>query len=171
MIDGVTFVGRDLQVDPSALIALETNDCVRRRYGDLRRGRIVDVLVVFSAANRKGTHPPEVCLSAAGANIVRKRVLRRPVDGAELSGLCELITQRGGETTYHLYVYKCGRRYATSFLVQQARIFLNGLISRNASGALIHLSVPVLGQDVETARRLALTAIGQLMPRIEQRLP
>jgi len=72
---------------------------------------------------------------------------------------------------YYLYVFKCGDAYTTNYTFQQATILLQGLFNRDATGALIRLTVPVAGEDLESARTLARDAAERLMPIIDQKLP
>ncbi|MBN1341427.1 MAG: EpsI family protein [Phycisphaerae bacterium] len=167
-IDGAVFAGHDLRLSPRTLAMLETDDYVLRRYASTVDGRMVDLLIVFSAVGRKGTHPPEVCLEGRGVTLTSKRLVDVGLGGRTV---CELTTQQAGLRTIRLYVYKCGEGYTTSFLAQQARIFLNGLAGRGRSGALIRVDVPAVGGDVEAARRLAQESLRVLMPSIGKGLP
>jgi EpsI family protein len=172
-IDGHTFQGTDIEMDEQVKIILETNDMVYRRYRD-DRGRIVDMLVVFSADNRKGTHPPEVCLKGANTEIDAKRVVNMDLPGMGTMPMRELETTTGRIKAWHLYVYKCGDAYTYSFFKQQLVVFLNGLLQRNAAGALIHLTVPVMsaGPDAKAeARSLEYDAARVLLPQIDRKLP
>ncbi len=174
-IDGRPFTSTDLQLDAQTQAILETSDYLCRQYEAPRTARqpaaIVDLLIVFSQHNRKGTHPPEVCLKGAGEEIISKALREIPLaDGQQLT-MRELVSQRGSDLTYHLYVYKCGNRFTTSFFGQQAAIFFNGLIGRNSAGALIRFSSPVVGEDVEEARQQVTAAVGELMPMVMRNLP
>ena len=128
-------------------------------------------MFIFSSNNRKGTHPPDVCLEAAGEQIIHKQIHRLSVGGIGELEMRELVSQTHTRLKYHLYTYWCAGQYTPSFLSQQATIFLNSLTSRNAAGALISFTVAVERQDVARARRLALSAATELMPKIDRRLP
>lgn len=128
------------------------------------------LLIVFSSNNRKGTHPPDTCLEAAGEQIVHKQMHRVSAGGIGELDMRELISQNHARHRLHLYTYWCSGRYTPSLLWQQATIFLNSLTSRNPAGALIRLTVPVEDLDVAKARRLALSAASELMPRIDRGL-
>jgi hypothetical protein len=67
-------------------------------------------------------------------------------------------------------VYKCGREYTPSFWKQQFTIFANGLLHRNASGALIRVSTPV-GDDETAARRRCTMMLGAAIPYLDAALP
>jgi len=159
-----------VEFDPQVLVVLETEAALMRRYA--RPGREpVDFCLVFSKDNRKGTHPPDLCLEGGGQNIIYKNTLAvaNVPDIGEVS--CrELVVQSGSRQTYYLYTYKCGRRYTDSFWLQQAVIFANGLWNRNTSGALIRVSTPVeTGIPQARARageflRTGMTQINRVLP-------
>jgi len=170
------FSAFDFELDAKTLAILETNDYACRRYTDTtRNSRTFDLLIVFSPDNRKGTHPPEVCLTGAGEEVVEKRLQDVPVQRVGDVEFRELITQRGANYSYHLYTYKCGNSYTPGFFTQQVRIFLNGLLRRNAAGALIHITVPIqlprTDEGTEEARQLALASAKALMQPIDEKLP
>jgi EpsI family protein len=169
-LGGVAFQSQDLALDDLSLAILETRDYLCRRFMGPER-RQFDLLIVFSADNRKGTHPPDVCLEGSGEEPVSKQVVALAPAGMRGLQMKELVTQRGTRLTYHLYVYKCGRSYTPSFFWQQFTIFANGLLARNSAGALIHFTVPIAGADPQPARELALAAAQQVLPQIDRGMP
>ncbi len=168
-LNNIPFSSRDLSLDTATINTLETRDYLFRRYTGLSERETVDLLIVFSPDNRKGTHPPEVCLEGNGLTIVHRRL--QPLPNAVGVPMRELVSRYRADMKYHLYVYKCGDRFTPDFLVQQAGILLNGLTRRDSSGALIRLTVPVAGHDVDAARQLALSAARTLLPSIRRGLP
>ncbi len=170
VVDGVACAGTDTELDDLSLAILQTDDYLFRHFtGEQTR---FNVLIVFSPNNRKGTHPPEVCLEGSGNDIVGKRafVLDDVVAGKRLR-MRELIASGDTHENYHAYVYKCGSRYTNSYLIQQLLIFVNGLIESNSAGALIRFDVPVERGDVESARALARHVIREVMPMIDAEMP
>jgi EpsI family protein len=137
----------DLELD-----ILETRDYVYRTYSD-GQGPPVDLCVIFSEDNRKGTHPPDICLEGAGYRIVSRQDRRVTVAGTPLT-LRELVTTgAGGQYVCFDYVYKCGDVFTPSFYRQQVQIVWNGLTRQNASGALIRFSTPMgRASDIEASR-------------------
>lgn len=172
-IHGEVFTGMDIEMDEQVKVILETDDMVYRRYRD-GTGRIVDMLVVFSADNRKGTHPPEVCLKGANTEINAKRVVNIDLPEMGPMDFRELETTQHRVKAWHLYLYKSGDSYTPSFFKQQLVVFVNGLLQRNAGGALIHLTVPVMSHApdaVAQAKALEYEAARILMPQIHKNLP
>ncbi|HUU93037.1 MAG TPA: EpsI family protein [Phycisphaerae bacterium] len=168
-IDGNRLHSYDLEIDETELTILETRDYLFRRY--VFPGALpVDFCIVFSEDNRKGTHPPDVCLEGLGREIVAKGdVLLTGVEGRGEVSCRELIVQAGTNRQYFLYTYLCGDTYTGSFWKQQLTIFANSLLSRDASGALIRVSTPV-GDDPADARQRAMRLLGAAVPHLDRAL-
>jgi len=160
----------ELEMDERTLTILETRDYLFRRYVAAEAAPL-DFCIIFSQDNRKGTHPPDVCLAGSGEGIVGKGdVFVDNVQGRAGVPCRELIVQSGPRQHYHLYTYKCGRRYTGSFWVQQFVIFANGLLARNASGALIRVSTPVTAGLAE-ARARSVELLRVVVPHLDRGLP
>ena len=185
-IDGELFRSTDGEMSRLEMTILQTNDYLKRRYTNGKRTvnglpRDVDLTIVFSANNRKGTHPPEVCLEGAGGRIVSKQLhevqyTSLKVENAKPRSLevRELISEMQGYQTMHFYFYKCGDSYTPNYMTQQAIIFLNGIVARNSAGALIRVDVQIGRPDpirTTEARQFALKAIDAFLPKIDQGLP
>lgn len=169
-VDGHLLHSYDMELDELTLTILETRDYVYKRY--VRAGAPpTDFCMIFSEDNRKGTHPPDLCLEGGGQDIVaRGDVAIEGVKGAGTIRCRELVVQHGGVRYYHLYTYRFGDRYTPSFWEQQISIFLNSLLNRNASGALIRVSTPI-ERDVDEARRRAKVLLSAAVPYLERALP
>jgi EpsI family protein len=151
-LDGRRWVGYDMPLDRRTQVILETGDYLNRAYVTSGEPE-VELCVVFSQDNRKGTHPPDLCLEGGGSDIIAK-------NDVVAAGLpCrELLVQNGRSSQYFLYTYKCGPDYTRSFWRQQWVILRNGLLSRPADGALVRVSTPVREGDPQSlarARRIA----------------
>lgn len=176
-INGVQFTGIDHELDVGTLAILETTDYVCRSFSSVDRQVAVDVLLIFSANNRKGIHPPEVCLEGGGNQIIHKEVI--DLSGSAISKLNpipavrmrELVTQQGIQKTYHLYTYKVGDVYTPEFLQQQASIIMNGFLSRSTAGSLLRLSVLVDHENIKYAKETAINFARELIPHIEKHWP
>jgi EpsI family protein len=150
---------------------LETEDYLYWRYSAPRQ-TAVDFCVIFSADNRKGIHPPDLCLEGSGQSIVYKgEVAVSDVPGRGAVVCREIVVQKGKWSEYFLYVYKCGDTYTSSFWKQQGTIFLNGLLSRNSSGALIRLSTVVDAEGLEAARDKLKAFVREGLPLLDRALP
>jgi EpsI family protein len=148
---------------------LETRDYVYRTYSD-GRGKPVDLCVIFSEDNRKGTHPPDVCLEGGGRRIMQRMDRDVVAAGTKLK-LRELVTAYEGRYTYFAYFYKCGDSFTPSFYWQQATIVWNGLTRQNAAGALVRYSTPMTdGAGLEAARARVDELLQATFPSIRDKL-
>jgi EpsI family protein len=159
-----------IDFDTNVLLVLETEAAFLRRY--VRPGgKLVDFCIVFSKDNRKGTHPPDLCLEGTGQNIITKNGIQvKDITGIDVLSCRELVVDTGGRQTYFIYTYKCGDLYTGSFWLQQFMIFVNGLLDRNASGALIRISTPI-ETGIDDARTNAIEFLRMGIPRLDQELP
>jgi len=169
-VSGREWKSYDAELDENTLTILETTDYLCRRYFR-SDAPLVEFSIVFSKDNRKGTHPPDLCLQGAGEGIVAKGpVLVTDVEGRGDIHCRELIVQSGNSKICFVYVYKCGDVYTPSFWKQQFVILWNGLTHRNASGALIELSTPIINDDVKEARRQIVEFLRVAVPYLDKGL-
>lgn len=169
-LSGTAYGSQDHELDQATLTILETDDYLFRRFE--RDGRhAFDLLIVFSPNNRKGTHPPEVCLEATGNQVTSKQLVTVRPEGMEPLEMRELVTQNRYGQTLHLYTYKSGKSYTPTYFNQQLMIFVNGIIDRNAAGAQIRVTLPIRNDNVDAARDLAVDAMQAFMPQIHRNLP
>jgi EpsI family protein len=164
-MDGRDFHGYGQKLDEQTLTILETRDYIYNRYVSPGVAPI-DLCVIFSQDNRKGTHPPDLCLQGSGDGIINKGDLAVERQGGGTVPCRELIVQSASSRLYFLYTYKCGAEYTSSFWRQQFDIVLNGLRGRDATGALVRVSMPVTG-DVDEARRWCSRFMQQALPHLD----
>ena len=175
VIGGRQWTGYDFPLDENTLTILETPDYVCRQYAAVGEPN-VEFTAVFSKDNRKGIHPPDLCLAGGGSGIVSKgNILVTGIPGRGGIDCRELVTQAGSRKRYFLYFYKCGSTYTGSFWKQQFVILLNGLLDRNAAGALIRVSTAVPGNggddDIASARHLSMAFVRAIVPHLDKALP
>ena len=172
-IGGHTFRSYEMPLDKQTLAVLETPEYMYRRYvSDGGQPAALDFCLIFTRDNRKGIHPPDLCLEGGGQNIISKAdVTVSGVPGRGDVPCRELVVQAGRELRYYLYVYKCAGTYTPSFWRQQLAIFSNGLLSRNSAGALIRISTPITPQQPDRARHGAFALLRQSIPCVDKALP
>ena len=169
VIDSRLWQGYDQILDEKTLTILETSDYLYRRYVSGQMNP-VDICVIFSRDNRKGTHPPDLCAEGAGGNIVAKGdLILNGLPSREAVPCSEFVTNEGGKEFYYLYTYKYGHNYTRSFWRQQLGIFLNGLMNHNSAGALIRISTPIR-TDVENARLKSIALLREAVPYLDRSL-
>jgi len=168
-VDGTAMSSYDVPIDQLTKDVLETGDCLNRVYVAPDAPQVT-FTIIFSKDNRKGTHPPDLCLAGSGEGIVGKGdVDVKGTEGRPIIPCREIIVQTGQTRQYHLYTYKCGGRYTRGFWEQQFTIFANGLLRRNASGALIRVSTSVQ-TSVEDARQRAMALLRVAVPHLDRKL-
>jgi len=172
VLGGVAWRGYDHTLDDRTLAVLETRDYLYRRYIPTAGGAApMELTIVFSEDNRKGTHPPDLCIEGTGQDIIAMRdVVVSDVPGRGDLPCRELTVQSGDNRQYLLYTYKCGSDYTASFWRQQFVIFLNGLLRRNAAGALIRVSTPLEGDGDDAPQRLR-ELLRLAVPYLDKNLP
>jgi EpsI family protein len=132
----------------------------------------VDFCAIFSGDNRKGTHPPDLCLQGSGDGIVvAGNLLVGDVEGRDAVPCRYLVVQAGPAREYFLYTYKCGREYTASFWRQQTAILVNGLLNRNSSGALIRYSTRIKGDNLAEAKERCAAFVRATIPSLDRSLP
>ncbi len=144
-----------IELDPGTLTTLESPAYLYRRY--VAAGKPpVDLCLIFSRNNRKATHPPDLCLEGSGEGIVAKRdfELAHPADSTRRIPCREIVVQDGGgNRSYFLYTYRIGQSYTRSFWVQQWSIFINGVLRRQGSGALVRVNTTMTDGRAAARRR------------------
>lgn len=169
-VAGTELVGYDTDLDQDTLIVLETSDYLNRVYVAPGMPHLT-YCIIFSKDNRKGTHPPDLCLAGAGDGILAMKDLLLDGGDDEPTVPCrELIVQTGPQSRqYFIYTYKCGESYTNSFWTQQFTIFTNGLLNRDSSGALIRVSTSVT-TSVEDSRKRAMQLLRKSIPYLDENL-
>lgn len=169
-IDSKRYLGYPVDIDPRTLTILENPGYLSRQYASDDHKGDIEVTVFFSRDNRKGIHPPDLCLEGGGDSIIEKDVVQ--IDGVQCRSLLFL---HDDQLYYMLYTYKCGKSYTLSFWRQQMTIFLNGLLERNSTGALIRVATPVVvGQGADRQAAISQAAsrasgmMADIIPSIEK---
>jgi len=174
-LNGTDYASEPLLLEDAVLAILETDDYYYRRFTPERAlsSDRFDLLIVFSKNNRRGTHSPELCIQGGGERILSKGPVSVTLENGEVMEMREVVSQDNRRKVYYLYVFKSGEFYTTNYTLQQATILFNGLLNRDAGGALIRLTVPVQPGDdqADAARAVARDAAARMLPLIDENLP
>jgi EpsI family protein len=176
LADGTTVaaVGADQSLTSKEMEILENPSYLCRQFAVPGGGQNLDLLVVFSANNRKAVHPPEVCLTGSGWTIVEEHYRTVALPGRAPIQIKELRAEAGGQERLFLYVYRCGDSYTPSFLWQQGLVAWSNAVwwftGRDAAAALIRLSLPITNHNIQEAEGFGLRAAGQLIPDLDRGL-
>ncbi|MCK5113668.1 MAG: EpsI family protein [Phycisphaerae bacterium] len=167
VIDGVTMHSRDVKLDRRTLTILEFPGYVNRVYSG-RYGNTIEFCMLYSQDNRKGIHPPDLCLEGGGSSILGKGDV--VIGGVESIGEIparELIVKPDiGPKRYVLYTYMCNGKFTRSFWTQQGSILFGGLFGGDSGGAMIKISLPIT-TEVTIARSRAFEMMRIVIPEIE----
>lgn len=165
------FIGCDVPLDASTRRVLATEDCLLRRYADAAGAEPVELLVVYSRTGRQAVHPPEVCLEGVGHEIVAKGEAHASMAAGPAVTMRQLQTRRGGRQSCHLYVYKAGPTWTTSFVRQQAQSVWAGLTGRPVGVALVRVSAEATDGDLAAAQQRAEAVAAAVLGALAEALP
>jgi len=170
-VAGRRWTGEPHHLTDRELTILESPSYVYRRYRD-GDGGLLDYCFLYSRDNRKGIHPPDLCVEGFGQGIMHKGEFDvSGVPGHDRVPCRELVAQDEQGRLYMLYTYKCGRTYTRSFWRQQGAIFLDGLRRRPVGGGMIRISLRCEGDtDLATARRQAEEFLRETIPGLDRAL-
>jgi len=167
-IDGHSLHGYDMTLDSRTLTILESPEYLYRQYVAPGASPI-DFCIIFSRDNRKGVHPPDLCLEGGGQEIVAKQSFLIDVPGVASVPFRELVVRNGATEFCYIYTYKSGKGYTTSFWRQQWTILVNSFLKRDSAGALIRLSTPISGSAMEARSRL-ISLFSEAAPHLDDAL-
>ncbi|HHT9120098.1 MAG TPA: exosortase C-terminal domain/associated protein EpsI [Candidatus Hypogeohydataceae bacterium YC41] len=157
--------GKDLEADARVIEILETDDILTREYLG-PKGVTILLCIAFSGESRKAIHPPEVCMSGGGWNLIEKKRLKVP--GSNNFEAIKLILEKGDSKQIVLYWYKSGKEFTANFYSQQLGFVKSMLFGGEISCGLIRVSTQIEGQGVEEALS-SLTDFAQaLMPYLTE---
>ncbi|MCK5581117.1 MAG: EpsI family protein [Candidatus Omnitrophica bacterium] len=168
-IDG--WVAKELPISDGEYAILETRNAFTRKYVS-PKGEVVYLFIVYSQNNRKVSHPPEICYTGSGATILRNVVTRVDVPSLDVPIHANRVylEQRDVEQLMY-YWFKVGGAFTANYWKQQLMIVANTLLRKPSSSALIRLSAPVKGQDVEASARAIETFVEVATPHFFEYLP
>jgi EpsI family protein len=161
------YSSQDTELDEKTRTILQTDDYIMRRY-EAKGSLPVDLCITYTEGNRRGSHPPDVCLEGGGASMISKADVVLPRSEDRKAVPCrELILQKNGGSEYYLYTYLCGNSFTSNWYWQQVSILGGMLIGDKSSGALIRLSVPIVDNDLTAARKQSAEFMQAVIPQVE----
>lgn len=165
----------EIGMDQHTLDILETEDVLYRRYFSKDPNvQPVFLCIVFSENNRKVAHPPELCLSGGGNQVLEKQLITFDAAVKNDFDAQRLIVNHGQSKWMYLYWYKTGKFYSSHYLIQQLFAAVTQLIHRKSSCALIRLSmmIPPGEEAPYTQTQQQLISFAQdLIPVASEKLP
>ena len=163
--------GEDLPVDERTYAILETRNLVTRRYTNPSEEDVY-LYIVVSEINRKVAHPPEVCYTGDGVEIVEKDQVQFSVPGLKgpLS-VNSFVSRKDRAESLVFYWFKAGDKFTTNYIIQQAKVVWNQIIGKKSTAALIRLSVAIDNGDKEKAQNTLQEFSKKVVPAILEYTP
>lgn len=162
--------GKDIPLEERVYEILETRNVLCREYTVNPQSfpdKIpVYLTIVYSEDNRKVSHPPEICYSGSGTEIMDKSelIIDTPLEDVKVS---KFIAGKNGKKELVLYWYLAGNEFTTDYIKQQLKIVFKQARNKKAGGALIKISAPIVESEEKTLGELKRFAY-QAAPIIKQ---
>ena len=132
------WIGMDIPVEDYVIKILETKDILYRKYSHPDH-KPVYLSIVFSPDNRKIVHPPEVCYTAGGWEVMKDHSFNTNVLDIEYR-MKELFIEQGRYQQVVWYFFKSGEKLTDNYYLQQLNVVLAKLFGREGNAALIRFS-------------------------------
>jgi len=166
-IDG--WVSEELTITELEYAILETKNAFARQYTS--NGKSVTLFVVYSQNNRKVSHPPELCYSGSGFTILGHSMAKLGSEQLGFIDVNRLLMEERNFKQVTFYWFKVGENFTPSYWQQQMLIAGKTLLGKPSSSALIRLSSPVVGGDVQAAEQTTNEFFQAALPNLIQYLP
>jgi EpsI family protein len=158
--------GKNYPVDKRTYEILETHNLFIRDYKNTHGDSII-LYVVYSKDNRKALHPPEICITGGGLEILEKT----PVQVTSKIRAVKLLTEEKERRELVVYWFKAGELSTDVYIKQQLKTVFDHLMGKQTSGAMIRVSAQVKNNDEEAATNLVRSFCMEIEPLIEQYVP
>ncbi len=162
----------ELNITDEEYAILETKNAFSRNY-KLGPDKEVMLFIVYSQNNRKVSHPPELCYSGSGLNLI-SQTKENLMKSNSTFRVNELVFEYGKSSSKQkiFYWFKVGDSFTDSYWKQQILIAFKSLLHQSSSSALIRLSTIVKdpAQSEEATKSLEKFA-EQIFPLLNQYLP
>ncbi|MBI1852949.1 MAG: EpsI family protein [Planctomycetes bacterium] len=158
------FDGQDRALRARTLELLETTDVVNRVYATADGAPAITLCVVNSSDNRKIAHPPEVCYTGWGYEVVDRTEARIESDG-EVIDAAVLSVRKGSEHEAVLYWYRSGSSASANYYREQLRAALALVTGSPIGSSLVRLTTPE-GDGRERARERLRGFATDLLPSL-----
>ncbi len=149
--------GKDIPLEESVYEILETRNVLCREYSINPQSSTektpVYLTIIYSENNRKVSHPPEVCYSGSGTEIMDKSEITINTSSENIKAT-KFIAKKNRKKEMVLYWYLAGNEFTTDYIKQQLKIAFKQAQNKKAGGALIKISAPVVESEEKTLAEL-----------------
>ena len=162
---------KDLPIDKSDLVILETKNAFLRRYTD-DKGRRVYLYIVYSESSPKATNPPEVFYNELGVSIIDKGKKYITIASSDITFKVNWLLLDNDENQQMVYyLYKVGDTYTHSYWKQRALAAFYNVIGKKTGSALIRISTNIVNGQQKEAIDLTNEFACLIIPQLMQRIP
>jgi len=154
--------GEDIELTERTYQVLETKNVVMRKYKN-QRNEPVYLYIVVSEMNRKVAHPPEICYTGSGADIIERNEADFDLGTGKLR-VNRFVSRQDGRESLVCYWFKADDKYTASYVGQQAKAMFNQLSGKKANIAMIRVSTDIINGNKEKANQLLQEFAAELIP-------
>jgi EpsI family protein len=163
-IDGYDGVDRALRA--RTLELLETDDVVNRAYSDGQGSPPIALCLVNSPDNRKIAHPPEVCYTGWGYEVLDREPIAIPDGRGSIEAAC-LSVRKESTREAVLYWYRSGSAASANYYREQLKAAWAALGGKPLGTSLVRLSTPETDGRPAARERLRAFAV-ELLPHLHR---
>jgi EpsI family protein len=160
------WIGKDIKLDDREYELLETRNLVMRNYSD-PEGNEINLYIIYSQANRRVVHPPEICMQGDGAMVLSKGI----ADMGDGMIVNKFVLGYDNGKRIVLYWYKAGDLSTASYLKQQFMVSWNRLCRKKVSTAMIRVTMPELKAGEQATDAVLAGFINDLKPLLNVYVP
>jgi EpsI family protein len=166
VVDYVRVGTQDVEIPDWTKEILQTSDILIRDY-QAPTGRPMQLTIVYARSTRRSLHLPGGCLVGAGWELSEQKMM--PV-GMTFSAK-GLLLLKGDYRQAVLYWFKTGDHFTGDFFVNTFHWAWSQVMSDSPTSAMIKLSTPVIGNDVEGAFAQMQDFAAKLTPVLIENVP
>jgi EpsI family protein len=159
--------GEDILLEKKIYEILETQSIIHRKYVS-DEGYEVFLSIVYYPETKVDFHAPEGCLGGQGISVTKsQKTITIFNDGKIFQiGINQLIRNYSHQQSLIYYFYKAGDFLGQSYIKLRFHLALNKFSSNEKSGALIRVSTPLNGENMENSSELLRKFIQDFTPYI-----
>lgn len=157
---------RDLELSKRDFEILETTNLIMREYKK-PDGEIVYLYIIYSGDNRNVVHPPEICYSGGGGNIIEKSVISLN-NSLKVN---KFVIEEKNSRQLVVYWFKSGDLQTYNYFKQQLKVVIDRTLRKKTSGALIRISTDIKDGNEKAALKLIQSFAAEIAPLLEKYAP
>jgi EpsI family protein len=161
-------------LEPDILRVLRLDDYLMRQYSHAK-GPPIGLYVGYYKSLQQGAsyHSPKHCLPGNGWYFAKMQTMRLDI-AAPNGGAAEInqvLIKKGLDKQFVFYWYQDRGRIITSDYWAKIYLVLDAITKHRTDGALVRVTVPVVGDDEETAHGRGKAFVENILPLLQGHLP